>query len=42
VVGVLLNVVVSLATRPHPHGRLAGLVYGLPKNPKSSCEAAVC
>jgi SSS family solute:Na+ symporter len=42
VAGALLNVVVSLATRPHPHGRLAGLVYGLPKNPKSSCEAAVC
>jgi SSS family solute:Na+ symporter len=42
VAGVLLNVVVSLATKPHPHGRLVGLVFGLPKNPKSSCEAAVC
>ena len=42
VAGVLLNVAVSLATRPHPHWRLAGLVYGLPKNSNSSCEAAVC
>jgi SSS family solute:Na+ symporter len=42
VVGVLLNVAVSLATRPHPNGRLAGLVFGLPKEPKGSCEAAVC
>jgi len=42
VAGVLLNVVVSLATKPHPPGRLAGLVFGLPKEPKSSCEAAVC
>jgi len=40
--GVLLNVAVSLVTRPHPHERLAGLVYGLPKNTNSSCEAAVC
>ena len=36
VTGVLLNVTVSLATRPHPRGRLAGLVFRLPK------EAAVC
>jgi SSS family solute:Na+ symporter len=42
VMGVLLNVVVSLATRPHPQGRLAGLVFRLPKAPKGSCEAAVC
>jgi SSS family solute:Na+ symporter len=42
VAGVLLNVAVSLVTRPHPHGRLAGLVFGLPKAPKSNCEAAVC
>jgi SSS family solute:Na+ symporter len=42
VVGVLLNVAVSLATKPHTHERLAGLVYGLPKDPKSSCEVAVC
>jgi len=42
VVGVLLNVAVSLVTRPHPQGRLAGLVFGLPKEPKGSCEAAVC
>jgi len=42
VAGVLLNVTVSLATRPHPHGRLAGLVYGLPKAPEGSCETAVC
>lgn len=40
--GVLLNVAVSLATKPHPKGRLAGLVYRLPKAPDSSCEAAVC
>jgi SSS family solute:Na+ symporter len=42
VVGVLLNVTVSLATRPHPEGRLAGLVYGLPKVPQASWEAPVC
>lgn len=28
VAGVLLNVAVSLATRPHPRERLSGLVYG--------------
>ncbi len=42
VAGVLLNVAVSLATRPHPIGRLAGLVFGLPKEPKSDGEVAVC
>jgi SSS family solute:Na+ symporter len=42
VMGVLLNVTVSLATKPHPQGRLAGLVFRLPKAPKGSCEAAVC
>jgi SSS family solute:Na+ symporter len=42
VMGVLLNVAVSLATRPHPDGRLAGLVFRLPKGAKGSCEAPVC
>jgi SSS family solute:Na+ symporter len=41
-VGVVLNVTVSLATRPHPRARLAGLVLGLPKDAQGSCEAAVC
>jgi SSS family solute:Na+ symporter len=40
--GVLLNVTVSLATRPHPGERLAGLVFGLPKEPTRSGEVAVC
>lgn len=42
VVGMMLNVAVSLGTRPHPNGRLAGLVFRLPKQTKGNGEAAVC
>jgi SSS family solute:Na+ symporter len=40
--GVLLNVAVSLATRPHPNGRLAGLVYRLPRDLKGGREVPAC
>jgi len=42
VVGVLLNVATSLATRPHTQKRLAGLVCRLPMDLKGGCEATTC
>ncbi len=42
VVGVLLNVITSLVTRPHPGGRLSGLVFRSPKDFGDSCEVTTC
>jgi len=43
VAGVLLTVVVSLMTRPHPDDRLSGLVYGLRRDHTGdSHEAVTC
>ncbi|MCU0915484.1 MAG: sodium/solute symporter [Planctomycetes bacterium] len=43
VVGLLLTVVVSLATKPHPAERLAGLVYGWERPPTGGrCEGVTC
>ncbi len=43
VTGVLLNVAVSLATKPHPQERLLGLVYGLHgRSSGESPEVATC
>ena len=42
VVGVLLNVAASLATRRHADEQLAGLVCRLPRDLKGGCEANAC
>ncbi len=43
VAGLLLTIVVSLLTRPHPVERLSGLVYGLQREGgQDGCEVAVC
>ncbi len=42
VVGVMLNVVTSLMTTPHPQKRLSGLVCRLPRDLKGGSEVPAC